>query len=90
MTANFNTRAASLALAAAVAAIIPIVKGYFCVSMEIGNDILASVGGVTTPNIDILTSRVWSHDNNGNEVEMPEARIDTVLIETALETMMTV
>ena len=90
MTANFNSRAASLALAAAVAAISPIVKGYFCVSMEIGNDILASVGGVTTPNIDILTSRVWSHDDNGNEVDMPEARIDTTLIETALETIMTV
>ena len=81
---NFNSRAASLALAAVVAAITPVVTGYFNVSVEIGNDMVASVGGINKPYLEILTSRVWTLDDDGNEINVDNAYIDTELIETAV------
>lgn len=78
---SFNSRAASLALAAVVAAITPVVSGYFNVSVEIGNDMVASVGGINKPSLEILTSRVWTLDEDGNEVNVDNANINTELIE---------
>lgn len=78
---SFNSRAASLALAAVVAAITPVVSGYFNVSVEIGNDMVASVGGINKPSLEILTSRVWTLDEDGNEVNVDNAYINTELIE---------
>lgn len=82
--ANFNSKAASLALAAVVAALTPVVTGYFSVSVEIGNDMVASVGGINKPNLEILSSRVWVLDDDGNEVNVDNAYIDTELIESAV------
>lgn len=81
---NFNTKAASLALASVVAALTPVVTGYFSVSVEIGNDMMASVGGLTRPTLEILTSRVWTLDEDGNEINIDNAHIDTELIETSV------
>ncbi len=81
---TFNSKSASLALAAVVAAISPVVSGYFNVSVEIGNDMIASVGGITKPWVEILTSRVWMLDDDGNEVDVEDAHIDTELIEASV------
>ncbi|MBD5357382.1 MAG: hypothetical protein HDR88_10325 [Bacteroides sp.] len=81
---NFNSKAASLALAAVVSAITPVVAGYFNVSVEIGNDMVASVGGINKPHLEILTSRVWILDDDGNEINVDNAYIDTELIEASV------
>lgn len=83
-TRNFNSKTASLSLAAVVAAISQVVSGYFCVSVEIGNDMVASVGGINKPTLEILSSRVWTLDEDGNEVNVDNAYIDTELIEAAV------
>lgn len=81
---QFNSKAASLALAAVVAALNPIVSGYFNVSVEIGNDLVASVGGINKPYLEILSSRVWTLDEDGNEIDIDNAFIDTELIEASV------
>lgn len=81
---KFDSKAASLAVAAAVAALNPVVHGYFCVSVEIGNDMVASVGGINKPHLEILTSRVWTLDDEGNEINVDNAYIDTELIESSV------
>lgn len=80
----FNSKSASLALAAVVAAINPVVTGYFNVSVEIGNDMVASVGGINKPFLEILSSRVWTLDEDGNEINIDNAYIDTELIEATV------
>lgn len=85
-TTNFNIKAASLIVAAAVSAIAPVAKGYFSVSVEIGGGYVASVGGQSYPVPEILSARVWTVDDDLNEVEVniPENYIDTEIIEEAI------
>lgn len=81
---NFNSKAASLALAAVVASITPVINGYFSVSVEIGADLIALVEGMTKPNLEIMYYRVWTLDDDGNEVNIDNAFIDTELIEASV------
>lgn len=82
---NFNSKAASLVLAAVVASIAPVINGYFNVSVELGADIIASVEGMTKPNLEIMYYRVWTLDDDGNEINIDNAFIDTELIESSVE-----
>lgn len=82
---NYNMKSASLMLASAVNAIAPFVKGYFKVDMEIGNNMMASVGGVADPEPQIATWRVWTIDDDDNEINVEGARIDTELIDELLK-----
>lgn len=80
---KFNVKAASLALASAMAAMAPFVHGYFSVTMELGNDIVASVGAQKFDKVEVLTWRIWTLDEDCNEVELP-AYLDNELIEMAI------
>lgn len=82
LTNQFNSKTASIALSAVVTAINPVVNGYFKVSVEIGNDMIATIGGVNRPQLEILSSRVWTLDEDGNEIDIDNAYIDTELIES--------
>lgn len=80
---KFNVKAASLALATAMAAMAPFVHGYFSVTMELGNDIVASVGAQKFDKVEVLTWRIWTLDEDGEEIELP-ACLDGELIEMAI------
>lgn len=80
---KFNVKAASLALASAMAAMAPFVHGYFSVTMELGNDIVASVGAQKFDKVEVLTWRIWTFDDECNEVDLP-ACLDSELIEMAV------
>lgn len=80
---QLDSKAISLSIAAVVAAISPVVKGYFDLRVEIGNNTMASVGGVNSPDLDIFSTRVWVLDDDGNEVDV-DVFIDTELIEKTL------
>ncbi len=77
---TFNVKAASLAIAAALAAVAPFVNGYFAVKMEIGNDIIAEVGAQKNPRFEVLSYRVWKVGEDGEEIAIKEA-LDTDIIE---------
>lgn len=81
---KFDSKAASLAVAAAVAALNPVVHGYFNLTIEVGNDITVSVFAQNKPTLDIFSYRVWTCDEDGNEVDIPFAAIDTELIESSV------
>ena len=81
---SFNSKAATLALAAVVASIAPVINGYFNVSVELGADIIASIEGMTKPNLEIMYYRVWTLDDDGNEITIDNAFIDTELIEASV------
>lgn len=81
---TFNSTAATLAIASALAAINPLVHGYISLTVEVGNDTLVSVDAQNTPQFEIFSYRVWTHDGDCNEVDVPLACIDTELIESAI------
>ncbi len=82
--ANFNTKAVSLAVASALAAINPLVHGYISLTVEVGNDTLVSVDAQNIPQFEIFNYRVWTHDEDCNEIDMPSFFIDTELIEASV------
>lgn len=81
---SFNSRAASLAIASALAAITPLVHGYISLTLEVGNDTLVSVDAQNTPKFEIFSYRIWTVDDDCNEVEIPLASIDLKLIESTI------
>lgn len=81
MTVQFDSRAASLAVAAAVAALTSVVHGYFNLTIEVGNDIAVRVYAQSEPTLEIFGYDIWTCDDDGNEVYIPFAAIDTDLIE---------
>lgn len=79
---KFDSKTASLAVAAAVAALNPVVHGYFNLAIEVGNDIVVSVYAQNKPTLEIFSYNVWTCDEDGNEIDVPFAAIDTDLIES--------
>lgn len=82
-----NVKGNSLKLAALVATLAPIAPGYFCISTEIGGDYFAALGCNNDTNAcEVLTSRVWWLDEDGNEVDVDieELYIDVELINRAV------
>lgn len=79
---KFDSKTASLAVAAAVAALNPVVHGYFNLTIEVGNDIAVSVYAQNKPTLEIFSYNVWTCDEDGNEIDVPFAAIDTELIES--------
>lgn len=81
---HFDSKAASLAVGAAIAALGAVVNGYFNLAIEVGNDIMVSVYAQNKPTFEIFGYNVWTCDEDGNEVSVPQAFIDTALIESAI------
>lgn len=79
---KFDSKTASLAVAAAVAALNPVVHGYFNLAIEVGHDIVVSVYAQNKPTLEIFSYNVWTCDEYGNEIDVPFAAIDTDLIES--------
>lgn len=78
----FNPKAASLHMAAAVAAVAPTVNGYFRLAVEMGNGVLALVAAQSNHGVvTVWGDRVWTLDDDGNEIDLPFAELDTDLIE---------
>lgn len=78
---QYNATAASLAVATVVAAINPHVNGFFDLAIEVGDNVIVAISAQNRPKLEVFSYRVWTCDEDGNEVDIPFAAIDTDIIE---------
>lgn len=81
MNIPFNSRAASLQAATAIAAMRPYIDGYFTLSLAVGDNLTATiVGDKQRGRVEIVSCKVVQIDENLNEVGDPGLSLDTDLI----------
>lgn len=86
---TFNTREASIKMARAIAAVAPFARGYINVTLEFPGNIVASVGADNITGLpEACTYRVYTFDDEANEVELPFALLDFDIINEEIERCM--